>query len=202
MPLRDLYAALGLTTGASLEELKAAYRALAQKHHPDKPGGDVATFQRIQKAYDILKDPEKSHRYATLGDAAGKDEHSMALSTLANILTQVVSQVNVEGTDVHAVMRSSVLDMYRRADADIQRVTGAIARFREAARRMQNTEGEENLLSQVLLGQAEQHEKALAGHVQQQRVAALMDNMLEKYSYTHVAPATAPTVTRYHTRTV
>lgn len=56
------YETLGIHKGASPEEIKKAYRKLASKSHPDK-GGDTATFQRIQQAYDILSDPQKRAEY-------------------------------------------------------------------------------------------------------------------------------------------
>lgn len=49
----DYYKVLGLTPGASNEEVKKAYRKLASKHHPDK-GGDTAKFQEIQGAYEAI----------------------------------------------------------------------------------------------------------------------------------------------------
>ncbi len=49
----DYYKVLGLSSGASEEEVKKAYRKLASKHHPDK-GGDTAKFQEIQAAYEAI----------------------------------------------------------------------------------------------------------------------------------------------------
>lgn len=58
----DYYQILGVTRTSSAEDIKKAYRKLASKHHPDK-GGDTATFQNIQAAYDTLIDPDKRHQY-------------------------------------------------------------------------------------------------------------------------------------------
>jgi curved DNA-binding protein len=54
----DYYTTLGVKRDASPEEIKKAYRKMAAQHHPDK-GGDTATFQKIQEAYDNLSDPQK-----------------------------------------------------------------------------------------------------------------------------------------------
>lgn len=56
------YKILGLDSLASMEEIKAAYRALAMKYHPDRnPGNQEAEekFKEIQKAYDVLE--ERKH---------------------------------------------------------------------------------------------------------------------------------------------
>lgn len=60
--MADYYQTLGVERTASADEIKRAYRKLASKHHPDK-GGDNATFQDIQVAYDTLSDSGKRARY-------------------------------------------------------------------------------------------------------------------------------------------
>lgn len=60
--MTDHYSTLGVPRGASSEDIKAAYRKLAMKHHPDR-GGDPATFQTIQAAYSILGDEGKRAQY-------------------------------------------------------------------------------------------------------------------------------------------
>ena len=67
---RDYYEVLGLSKGASEEELKKAYRKLAKKYHPDVNPGDKdaeAKFKEINEAYGILSDPEKKTRQSRTG---------------------------------------------------------------------------------------------------------------------------------------
>lgn len=54
----DPYKILGVDRQSTDADIRTAYRKLAAKHHPDR-GGDTATFQEIQAAYDILSDPNK-----------------------------------------------------------------------------------------------------------------------------------------------
>jgi DnaJ-class molecular chaperone len=56
------YATLGVGESATPEEIKQAYRKLASRHHPDR-GGDTATFQTIQAAYDIISDADRRAQY-------------------------------------------------------------------------------------------------------------------------------------------
>jgi molecular chaperone DnaJ len=60
----DHYNTLGVNKNATPDEIKQAYRKLANKHHPDK-GGDTSYFQKIQEAYETLGDPNKRQEYDT-----------------------------------------------------------------------------------------------------------------------------------------
>ena len=56
------YNTLGVADSATAEEIKQAYRRLANKHHPDR-GGDTAEFQKIQAAYNVLSDDNARAQY-------------------------------------------------------------------------------------------------------------------------------------------
>jgi molecular chaperone DnaJ len=73
--VKDLYETLGVSKGASQDEIKKAYRKLARKHHPDATPGDAAAeerFKEVQTAYDVLSDPEKRKQYDRFGEANGR----------------------------------------------------------------------------------------------------------------------------------
>ncbi len=69
MSKRDYYEILGISKGASADEIKKAFRKLAVKHHPDKEGGDEKKFKEANEAYEVLKDPSKRQRYDQFGHA-------------------------------------------------------------------------------------------------------------------------------------
>ena len=69
---RDFYEVLGLSSSASPDEIKSAYRRLARQHHPDVNQGDgsaEARFKEINEAYEVLSNPEKRQRYDQFGHA-------------------------------------------------------------------------------------------------------------------------------------
>ena len=53
--MTDPYAILGLTKGATTDEVKKAFKRLAMKYHPDR-GGDEDKFKEIKAAYELVKD--------------------------------------------------------------------------------------------------------------------------------------------------
>jgi molecular chaperone DnaJ len=68
--MADYYEVLGLKKGASVEEVKRAYKELAKKYHPDvsKEAEAEKKFKEINEAYSILSDPEKKQNYDNYGD--------------------------------------------------------------------------------------------------------------------------------------
>jgi len=76
----DYYKVLGLDKGASLEDIKKAYRKLALKYHPDRNPTDKKRaeekFKEISEAYAVLSDPEKRKQYDEFGTDAFRQKFS------------------------------------------------------------------------------------------------------------------------------
>ncbi len=103
----DHYAALGIDPGADQEVITAAYRALAKKYHPDT-GATAGTasperFEEVQRAYEVLRDPETRRQYD------------------AELLAATEREL-----DEHLASRRRMLGTARRAEARSERGLGAI----------------------------------------------------------------------------
>jgi curved DNA-binding protein len=69
MRYKDYYEVMGVSRGATQDEIKRAYRKLARKYHPDvsKEKNAEERFKELQEAHEVLKDPEKRSAYDQLG---------------------------------------------------------------------------------------------------------------------------------------
>jgi molecular chaperone DnaJ len=71
MAKQEYYIVLGVSRSATEKEIKAAYRKLARKYHPDvNPGNKQAEekFKEINQAHEVLSDPEKRRKYDQYGE--------------------------------------------------------------------------------------------------------------------------------------
>jgi DnaJ-class molecular chaperone len=67
MHYKDYYRILGVPKTADDKAIRAAYRRLARKYHPDVNKGAAERFKEINEAHTVLSDPEKRRRYDSLG---------------------------------------------------------------------------------------------------------------------------------------
>ena len=79
---KSLYETLGVSDGATADEIKKAYRKLARKYHPDvnKDESAIDKFKEINAAYEVLSDKKKKDEYDMYGDQifGGQNFHDFA----------------------------------------------------------------------------------------------------------------------------
>ncbi|MGQ8336457.1 molecular chaperone DnaJ [Sunxiuqinia sp. A32] len=98
MTKRDFYEILGVSKGASAEEIKKAYRKKAIQYHPDKnPDNKEAEekFKEAAEAYEVLSSPEKRQRYdqyghaGVSGGAGGFSQHDMSMDDIFSMFGDI-----------------------------------------------------------------------------------------------------------------
>ena len=83
----NYYQQLGVNKNASPSEIKQAFKSLAMQHHPDR-GGNATTFQKINNAYETLKDPVKRQQY----DVPQQQRMNVNSSNFEDIFSQYFGQ--------------------------------------------------------------------------------------------------------------
>ncbi|MGO9659390.1 MAG: J domain-containing protein [Acidimicrobiales bacterium] len=129
MPSATLYEILDVAPDADAEELRAAFRRLSKKVHPDAGGSDVL-FGRVKDAYDVLSDPARRAEYdrSLSGLAAVPDEAAPVVAyaegggarAVSLVFTGALSYTN------HGVPTSGSLNVKPPSGA-IASVTGTLA---------------------------------------------------------------------------
>ncbi len=79
MEFKDYYKVLGVDKTVSQDELKKAYRKLAQKYHPDMNQNNKESeekFKEISEAYEVLKDKDRRSKYDNLGSRYSQHQRS------------------------------------------------------------------------------------------------------------------------------
>ena len=94
----ELYYILGVSVDATPEEIRQAYKKLANEHHPDKPSGDALIFKLIKQAYEILSDPEKRQNYDATGIFEGEDAEKVktARATVEGMIDSIIQDESLE----------------------------------------------------------------------------------------------------------
>ena len=141
----DFYSVLGLSTDASLTDIKRAYRRLARRYHPGINPGDRAAeemFRRVSEAYETLVDPRRREQYDAVGRPAAvaggssvtleftEFDFSVAArgpqaATFAELFADVLhptparGQESERGADLHATVTIDFLDSIRGVERQI-----------------------------------------------------------------------------------
>lgn len=99
------YNTLGVAKDATADEIKQGYRRESSRAHPDREGGSHAAQQCVNRAYEVLSDPERRARY----DATGSDEKGPPIETMAReyLLNEFKKALDL-GADMLASVRGEL----------------------------------------------------------------------------------------------
>lgn len=133
------YEILGVKRNATGPELRSAKRRLQAKHHPDK-GGDPAVMADINRAYDILIDPELRKKYDETGqiDPRTKSITELALDEIRLNLARLLDDesVDLDHIDLIGTLRESVKKALKEVKDHIPAIQKRINKLKKSRDRM------------------------------------------------------------------
>jgi len=129
---------LGLPTTASEEDIKAAYKRLAQEHHPDK-GGNAAAFIRAQCAYRRLTTNQDEEKQEFL--------NSHANSNLAQLILNVITDVDTDSINIITAMENHITGSIANLE---EAKRAASKRIRKHARTLKRCKDKETIIARVI----------------------------------------------------
>jgi len=115
---KDYYQTLGITPSAELAVIKAVYKALANKYHPDKHTGNKAQadakMREINEAYEVLSDSAKRASYdasRNKADEAEFEETDESVKQAEDTLAQIIQSDWTTAEKYHASLRKCVQEL-------------------------------------------------------------------------------------------
>lgn len=183
----DLYQTLGVSQDAPADQIRSAYRKLAQKHHPDKNQGKSeakAKMQEIQRAYDVLGNAEKRKHYDETGqtqEAPNKEE--TAKTYLAKLVIELIEKIFTESFDLKKEADLQIKENIRNLEKKIKNQKRKCAKIEKAKKRLTHKKNGDPFLIQAL-EQTIHHKNQTIGQLKQNvEIGNLMLKMLADYDY-------------------
>lgn len=179
------YDDLGVKPGAAPEEIRAAFRRKASRHHPDRKGGDLVLYQVIQRAYDTLVDPERRKRYDQHGEEVQSGSlREKAMQQLALMLGQMITnpQVPLESTDILDMARANITSGQNKIPEQRRLLERALARLETARKRMRVKRGQ-NLIGAMIDHQIATVKTSIGALAQERELGEEMRRILSDFEY-------------------
>lgn len=179
--VRSHYDVLGVSRDADTAAIRAAYRRLAQKVHPDRPGGSHEKFVELQRAFDILSNPGLRTSY----DATGKAEDVTLKDAEDSIRAEFgrLMEERSELEDLVAIMRQRMWSARAKNRGEIERLERVIARQRRALSRVRYRGHGKNLLREVLERRIADAEGGIDTLTRDEALADLVLALLADFDY-------------------
>lgn len=181
----DLYADLGIPKDATPAAIKAAYRRRAKTAHPDA-GGNADDFARLQRAYDVLSDPERRQRYDETGafdERSADNIIAEALEVLAKLLDAIIEkEADPTTVDVMALLRRLIAEARRQPEQQLATLKRQAKGTAALQGRFAVKDGA-NVFEAMLAKRAADIAEVTARVERQMKVAAKAEEIVARFTY-------------------
>ena len=173
------YETLGVQKDATPSDIKKAYRKKASRAHPDKGGSD-ADMARLNRALQVLEDPERRAKYDATGqDADGPPIEQRARAAMLSMIQQTIEQTD---ENVVEVISRAIANKKAEMQREQHKVQSRRERFAKRAGKIKVKEGTENLATLVIDQQLQHCDAQLEQIAEVQEVMRICEGMLTAYS--------------------
>ncbi len=151
------YEVLGIDRDATHARIRAAYRRAVMKHHPDK-GGDPKKFEEVQKAHEVLTDPDRRAHYDATGDMGEAKAPDHMLHTIINAFNGAIGAIIASGKEPeYADLIHEMKLVLQQTESDMKGqlvpLETGLARLAKLAGRFTAPEGRADYFSIIIQGQ-------------------------------------------------
>lgn len=188
----DHYATLGCPREATADEIKTAYRHASRRHHPDH-GGDASVMATVNRAWEVLGDPERRAAYdAGHGDAPPKDPDADPRLLMLQAVNQAMDLTDGNIVDAARNLLHGHKDQARTARSTALSTSSALLRI---SGRVTVAEGE-NLVQGLIDQRLAACDAIVTECDRRLAVVARALELLQAYSDSYEPPP--PTVTQFN----
>jgi curved DNA-binding protein CbpA len=177
----DPYAVLGLERTATQEEVKAAYRSESQKAHPDRAGGSAERMTEVNRAYQILGDPEDRAEFDRTGGTGAKASVEAKARDLMISLLKMILRGTPPGVDIVQLLRDGLVNQRKGCRESRMKTQSDLALLRDRLRRLKGPP--ENFLETAILQEIARGEEHLPVYDADEAVLVKAFEILAQYSY-------------------
>lgn len=194
------YEALGVSKDASNEEIKKAHRRAARANHPDinKDKDAKEKFQVVQRAYEVLKDPERRAHYDKTGQDNKDNPESAAYNLLAHIMkTALIRTINVPWADQVRVAEMVLQEMQDSINKQRAECKQALASIKKHLGRVKKKNGGDNMYENILQEEMARVKNLEDTHPSKLETIKRTRALLKEYE----SPAQTPPPSQFYTST-
>jgi curved DNA-binding protein CbpA len=190
-----LYEILGVKPDASQDEIKKAFRIKAMKTHPDRPEGDEELFKRVQRAYDVLSDPEKRKRYDETGDDGSSNANSFEEQVrieLVSLAAVVMHSIDEVSEDLLVCMQQEISRRREQNTVNIQSVKAQLKKIEKVLKRLSHKDGSSSPIAMMMEGYKDKFTQSVHQYEHAFKLLSAMEKELKGYAYE--APESKPVI--------